>query len=387
MLCQGEGGGSAFPADRKRHALAEIGGAIDGRGPAQAQQSNRQSCKDGPEDELAPVLPLAAEQGENQQRDAEQSRKDAESADGLDLEHHDAHQHEAEHRHPGAEEQQTPTAQLCDGRAGLPLEHQGEQSQQQHGQVGQAAEQGEGLAEQGAPGAVEHLVAGFGAAGAGEGTDQPPALEGDRARVDRTDRGQHGHCHAQPASAWILPAPLAGEALAEAGGSHDGLRVQAQFWQARIKRSEAWCHLQLGAGMAGQQDRRQRRPGSLARLRGRPADAGFAIVEDERESCAVLLPLLQEAVKHLRRSLGGQAPLETPHTTVLLPGKPAVLPGQPLPIDHEAKLLDVGLPGQAAELLIAKVAWRGAGAGGSQGEQEGDGRPGACRMGKHGLPR
>ena len=220
VLGQSQGCRGAGAGHRNRHPLAQIGGTVDGGGPAQAKQRDRQPHQHRTEDQLAPVHPFAADQREHEQGKREQGRKDAEGADRLDLEHHDPHQQQAEDGHASAEEQQPPPTGLGNGTTGLAAEKQGQQGEQQHRQIGQAPKQGEGLAEEGAPGAVQDLVAGFGATGAGERADQAPTLEGDGSGIDRADGGQHGHRHTHPAAALITASSGMAQSAGQAGGCH-----------------------------------------------------------------------------------------------------------------------------------------------------------------------
>ena len=209
----GHGEGHAGTGDRL--------GPIHRTGPADAGDAHQQGRDHTPEDQLTLVLPVARQQAQHEQSETEQGGEDAEGADGLDLEQHHRHQHQAEHGHASGEQEEGPAAAGEQFTAQVALEHQGQQGKQQHGRVGQEAEQGEGLAEEGAPDTVEHLVAGFGSTGADQGTEHPPALEGDGTGVEGTDGGQHRHHHPDPAAAWIGATALA-EAASQLGGGHGG---------------------------------------------------------------------------------------------------------------------------------------------------------------------
>ena len=200
VLSQGDGLGRAHGGDDGGHAApAHLPGRpVDRRRPAEACQTHHQGHQHQAEHQLATIGPLAREQAEHEQRQAEQGRKNTEETERLDLQCHHPHQHQAEHRHAGADQQQSPATEGGQARARLAPEHQRQQRQQQHRQVGQKAEQGQGLTQHGAPGTAEHLVAAVSAPGAGEGAQHTPALEGDRPGIDGTDGGQHRHHHPQP---------------------------------------------------------------------------------------------------------------------------------------------------------------------------------------------
>ena len=255
VLRQGDGGGGALRPDRRGHPLAGLhAGLAHGGGPAQADHPHQQGRDHPTEHQLAAVIPIASDQAEHQQPQAQGRREDAEGAAVADAEGHHPQQHGAEHRHAGAHQEQAPPAALGQALAGLPLQHQRQHRQQQHGGIGQEAIERQGLPQQAAPGAGEHLLAAVAAeeplAAAAQGPQQAPRLEGDRAGVDHTDGGQHGHHHPHPALAAIPAATLAGEALAEAGGGHGAGLKLAGFCRPHPGRARCaggrWVGLGIG---------------------------------------------------------------------------------------------------------------------------------------------
>ena len=232
MVGQGNGlGGADGCHQRCLPGLRHHGRSIGRCRPTQANQGHHKGHQHPAKHHLATLLPIAAHQAQHKKPATQQRRQDAKGAAVVDAKHHHPHQHPAEHGHAGAQQEKAPPAGLAQGCLGLPREHQGQHRHQQHSPIGQKAKQGEGLAKQASPGTGKDLftavTAKKGLLRTAQGTQQPPFLKGDRARIDRTDGGQHRNRHPNPAVApGLTPATVGTQALTEAGRSHRGASVK-----------------------------------------------------------------------------------------------------------------------------------------------------------------
>ena len=214
--CRGAGGG-----DHRSNARPRGRGFrpvwIDNGGPDQTPQQHRQGQKNAAKNQLTGIIPATADHRQQKQAERENGGQNAEEAEGLDLDHHQAQQHAAEHRHPQGDAEHSPPGAA--GEIALVFLQTRQQRQQRHHQnsaVGQQSDKRQRDAgRHRAPGAVEHLVATVGTHRAAEVAQQSPPLEGDRAGVDHTDGGEHRHGDAGPLGTGILTA-----ATDQTGGAH-----------------------------------------------------------------------------------------------------------------------------------------------------------------------